>query len=86
MKLFADDTSLYVEFDNANSASDALNDDLVKIQQWAADQWLVKFITSKAKVATCTYYNAIKRITLHIPRKLHLSGGHNYMLAIFILK
>ena len=54
MKLFADDTSLYIEFDNANSASEALNEDLINIQQWA-DQWLVKFSPSKTKLMTCTY-------------------------------
>ena len=35
MKLFTDDTSLYREFDNANSASEGLNDNLINIQQWA---------------------------------------------------
>ena len=37
MKSLADDTSLYVEFDNANSASEALNDYLINIQQWVVD-------------------------------------------------
>ena len=33
MTLVADDTSLYIGFDNGNSASEALNDDLINIQQ-----------------------------------------------------
>ena len=43
MKFFADDSSLYIEVDNANSASETLNDDLINIQQWA-DQFLMTFI------------------------------------------
>ena len=39
MKLFADDTSLYIEFDNPALASEMLNRDLIGVQEWA-DQWL----------------------------------------------
>ena len=54
MTLFAEDTSLYIEFDNANSASEALNDDLINIQQ-RTDQCLVKFSPSNTKLMTCIY-------------------------------
>jgi hypothetical protein len=54
MKLFADDTSLYVEFDNPQTASDIINEDLEKVQSWA-DQWLVKFSPSKTNLMTCSY-------------------------------
>ena len=54
MKLFADDTSLYIEFDNADTASAVLNQDLVDVQAWA-NQWLVEFSPPKTKLMTCTY-------------------------------
>ena len=54
MRLFADDTSLYIEFDNASSSSEAPNDNFINIQQ-SVDQWLVKFSPSKTKLMTCIY-------------------------------
>ena len=49
VKLFADDTTLYIEIDNENHTSEILNDDLENIPQWA-DQWLIKF---SPKLMTC---------------------------------
>ena len=46
MKLFANDTSLYIEFANANNTSKTLNEDFINIQL-GANQWLVKFNSSK---------------------------------------
>ncbi len=54
MKLFADDTSLFIEFDNQDAAEEALNADLVNIQQWA-NQWLVTFSPPKTKLLTCSF-------------------------------
>ena len=48
IKLFADDATLYIDFDNADDATTALNDDLIYIKEWA-DQWLVKFSSTKTK-------------------------------------
>ena len=43
IKLFADDTSLYVTIDEeAVTATNQLNEDLSQISKWA-DTWLVKF-------------------------------------------
>ena len=53
MKLFADDTSLYVDFDNPDQASATINIDLQNIQDWA-NQWLVKFSPTKTKLMTCS--------------------------------
>jgi hypothetical protein len=57
IKLFADDTTLYIEFDNPNTASQGMNDNLTSVQQWA-DQWLVKFSPPKTKLMTCSYKKA----------------------------
>ena len=40
IRLFADDTSLFIIVDNPVIAADRLNTDLTKISQWAAN-WLV---------------------------------------------
>ena len=53
MKLFADDTTLYTEFDNPDEATEIINEYLENIQQWV-DKWLVKFSSSK-KLMTSTF-------------------------------
>jgi hypothetical protein len=55
IRLFADDTTLYVNVDNPDTASRALNRDLEKMGQWA-EQWLIKFSPPKS-------------VTLNISRK-----------------
>jgi hypothetical protein len=42
MKLFADDTSLYLIVDNPSDTAFLLNQDLNQIQRWS-EKWLVKF-------------------------------------------
>jgi hypothetical protein len=54
IKLFADDTSLYLDFDDPNTAANVLNVDLHNIQNWAS-QWLIKFSAPKTKLMTCSY-------------------------------
>ena len=46
IRLFADDTILYVTVDNPVRAADALNQDLDSMTNWA-NQWLVKFSPPK---------------------------------------
>ncbi|MCG8047067.1 MAG: reverse transcriptase domain-containing protein, partial [Candidatus Thiodiazotropha endolucinida] len=48
IRLFADDTNLYIIVDDPVDASDKLNTDLSKINEWAK-QWLVKFNPSKSE-------------------------------------
>ena len=54
IKLFADDTSLFIEVDDPNIAAEVLNSDLDKIKLWA-DQWLVKFSAEKTRLITCSF-------------------------------
>ena len=54
IKLFADDTSLFIEVDDPNIAAEVLNSDLDKIKLWA-DQWLVKFSAEKTRLMTCSF-------------------------------
>ena len=48
IRLFADDTTLYIIVDNPVQAANQLNSDLLKIHQWAT-KWLVTFNPSKSE-------------------------------------
>ena len=48
IKLFADDTTIYMIVDEADRAAEILNSDVEKIQQWS-DQWLVNFNQRKTE-------------------------------------
>ena len=48
IRLFADDTSLYIIVDNPLQAAERLNEDLRKIHSWAA-KWLVSFNPAKSE-------------------------------------
>ena len=48
IRLFADDTSLYIIDDNPIQAAETLNTDLAKIHAWAS-KWLVTFNPSKSE-------------------------------------
>ena len=48
IKLFADDTSLYLIVDNPNDTAFLLNQDLHQIQRWS-EKWLVKFNPNKTE-------------------------------------
>ncbi len=48
IKLFADDTSLYIVVDTPDNAALALNSDLETIHEWAG-KWLVSFNPTKTE-------------------------------------
>jgi hypothetical protein len=48
IRLFADDTCLYIEVDEPEQAAAALNEDLTHIQDWA-DTWLINFSPPKTE-------------------------------------
>jgi hypothetical protein len=48
IKLFADDTSLYLIVDNPNDTAFLLNQDLNQLQRWS-EKWLVKFNPNKTE-------------------------------------
>jgi hypothetical protein len=51
IKLFADDTSLYLIVDDPNETADSLNNDVTKIHDWAT-KWLVTFKAQKMETMT----------------------------------
>ena len=48
IRLFADDTALFIDFDDESEAVDLINKDLDIINKWA-EWWLVKFCPSKTE-------------------------------------
>ena len=56
IRLFADDTSLYIIANNPISAADELNADLAKIHAWAV-RWLVSFNTAKSETMILSVKN-----------------------------
>ena len=54
IKLFADDTILYINVDDPIDAVNSLNTDLKCIEEWA-DQWLITFSPAKTKLMTCSF-------------------------------
>ena len=48
VRLFADDTILYIIVDNPKDSVDSLNNDLSRVSNWASD-WIVKFSAPKTK-------------------------------------
>ena len=53
IRLFADDTSLYIEVHDPIAAADCLNRDMSRISEWA-DRWLVSFNPSKTEALLFT--------------------------------
>ena len=51
IRLFADDTSLFIVVEDEYTAANLLNEDVEKINQWS-NQWLVNFNSKKTEVMT----------------------------------
>ena len=62
--MFADKTTLYVEFEDTVKAIDSLNCDLTSVCK-IARQWLVKFSTVKTSSMKCTHKDRAVKPTLH---------------------
>ena len=82
IKLFADDTSLYVTIDgDAEDATEQLNDDLSQVSQWE-ENWLVKFSASKSKALTVTLKKKNTQ-NLDVPLSLNNSFGYSQWSQTF---
>ena len=62
VRLFADDTTLYIFVDNSVHSAELLNQDLSKLNAWA-DKWLIKFSQPTTKAMTIS----LKRSNTHSP-------------------
>ena len=80
IRLFADDTGLYIIVDNPDYAAQLLNADLENITNWA-ETWLVKFKTDKTEsllfsrktsgpthppIKQNPFFSHVKQVGLHI--------------------
>jgi hypothetical protein len=68
IKLFADDTSLYVTVDTPQNAADIINRDLEKIHQWSVN-WLVKFNPQKTETILGYMTKTLNKIFFFPPPK-----------------
>jgi len=62
IKLFADDTTLFMMLDDENLSANVLNDNLCKVKDWA-DRWLVTFNPTKTESMVISN----KRSSVHPP-------------------
>ena len=94
IRLFADDTTLYIIVDLPDSAARILNNDLGRISTWS-DLWLVRFNPNKTESLLCSrkrnqinhpnLYLAnvpIKEVSLHKHLGLHLSNSCDWQAHI----
>ena len=54
MKLYADDSNVYINYTDVNIAHDVISKDLKYVQSWA-DQWLVKFSATMTKAMNVSF-------------------------------
>ena len=98
IRLFADDTTLYIIVDLPDSAARILNNDLGRISTWS-DLWLVRFNPNKTESFLCSrkrnqinhpnLYLAnvpIKEVSTHKHLGLHLSNSCDWQAHIEYIK
>ena len=88
IRLFADDTCLYISVDNRNDAAEMINRDLANVQSWA-DQWLITFSPPKTKTLLISNKSTINahpdlilqgHIISSVPQHKHLGIVLNHNL------
>ena len=85
IKLFADDTTLYLDFDDPIVAQGSLNDDLKTIQDWAK-QWIVQFSPSKTETMACTFKNTPPNLSLYFENTKLTPVEHHKHLGLTLSK
>ena len=68
IRLFADDTCLFIEVDNREQTAEHINSDLSQIQQWA-NNWLITFSPPKTKSLIIS-----NKQDSHLNPKIQLNG------------
>ena len=84
VRLFADDTCLFMDVTDRERAVQLMNDDLERISKWA-DQWLVSFSNSKTKsliLSNKTDSNQNPRLTFN-NSLIEETNCHSYLGLIF---
>ena len=71
IRLFADDTTLFIDFRDEATGTNMINSDLLAIQGWV-DKWLVSFCPKKNnRIYACNTKTQQGHTTCHIFRRLH---------------
>ena len=70
IRIFADDTCLFITVDNSNQAAELINEDLKSIEKWA-NKWLVKFSPEKTESMLIT----LKKHQKNVHPPLFLKGA-----------
>ena len=83
IRLFADDTCLFVEVDEPAEAAEILNNDLTEIQQWA-DKWLVSFSPPKTEEMLITNKAARNHPPLFLNNQPITKVSHHKHLGIHL--
>ena len=65
IRLYADDASLFIEYDDPQSAVDDLNEDLARIQDWA-NRWFVTFNPEKTESLVFSRKHRIRKPPLEM--------------------
>ena len=84
VKLFADDTSLYLIVDDPNETANILNNDLETIHKWA-ETWLVKFNPSKSESLLLSRKNITNLHPPLVMNNVHIKEvTHHKHLGLFL--
>ena len=85
IRLFADDTCLFIEVDNRDTTAELINSDLEEIQTWA-NKWLVTFSPPKTKSLIISNKNDF-RLNPSVNLNGHAIDEVDYLgLKLFVLK
>lgn len=82
IKMFADDTCLYIEVDNPENAASTLSRNLENVSQWA-NQWLVTFNASKTKSMVISNKNVFHEKVMFNDAELDDATYHKHLGLTF---
>jgi hypothetical protein len=83
IRLFADDTCLFIEVDEPAAAAEALNEDLTNIQEWA-EKWLVTFSPPKTEGLLITNKAPRNHPELYLNNQRIAEVKHHKHLGIYL--
>ncbi len=78
VRLFADDTCIFLEVDNRVETAELINNDLARIEQWA-DKWIISFSAKKTKSMTISNKPDSDKNPQLIFKGEHIVGVNSYV-------
>ena len=83
IKLFADDTSIYLAIDDVNRRTHILNSDMVRINEWASS-WKVDFNPDKTELLTITTKRQPETLPLHFGNATLVEKSEHKHLGVIL--